>query len=98
MDYFLTLTELTFPAGSEQGDTVCTDIDIIDDEAVENSEYFYVELSTNDSNVQLLILRYYQSRGFCYRIYDNDGKIDYCSCVHVQETVAGHIHKNIIKC
>ena len=65
---------------------MCTDIDIIDDEAVENYEYFYVELSTNDSNVQLL--RYYQRRGFCYRIYDNDGKIDYGSCMHVQETVA----------
>ena len=47
--------ELTFPADSEQGDTVCTDIDIIDDEAVEDYEYFYVELSTNDSDVQLLI-------------------------------------------
>ena len=74
--------ELTFPAGSEQGDTVCTDIDIIDDEAVENDyEYFYVELSTNDTDVQLL--SYYRRRGFC--IYDNDGKIDYGSSKHVAE-------------
>ena len=57
---------------------MCTDIDIIDDEAVEDYEYFYVELSTNDTDVQLL--SYYQRKGFF--IYDNDGKID-----HFQETV-----------
>jgi hypothetical protein len=72
VDYILTPTELTFPADSEQGDTVCTDIEIIDDEAVENNEYFTVELSTNDSNVQLL--PFYRRRRF--HIYDNDGKID----------------------
>ena len=71
MDYFLAPTELTFPADSEQGDTVCVDVEIIDDEAVENPEYFNVELSTNDIDVQLL--NYYQRRGFY--IDDNDGKI-----------------------
>ena len=71
MDYLLEPTELTFPADSEQGDTVCVDVEIIDDEAVENSEYFYVELSTNDIDVQLL--SYYQRRRFY--IDDNDGKI-----------------------
>ncbi len=72
MDYFLIPTELTFPADSEQGDTVCVDVQIFDDEAVENYEYFYVDLSTNDSDVQLLT--YYQRRGFY--IDDNDGKTD----------------------
>ncbi len=50
---------------------MCADIEIIDDEAVENNKYFYVELSTSDSDVQLLT--YYQRKGFY--IYDNDGKI-----------------------
>ena len=47
-------TELTFPAGSQPGDTECTEIDIIDDDVVEISETFYVELSTNDPDIQLL--------------------------------------------
>ena len=71
MDYSLTPTELTFPADSEQGDVECVEVEIIDDEAVENSETFFVELSTNDSDVQLL--SYYLRRGFY--INDNDGKI-----------------------
>ena len=71
MDYFLAPTELTFPVDSEQGDTVCVDVEIIDDEAVENPEYFNVELSTNDIDVQLL--SYYRRRGFY--IDDDDGKI-----------------------
>lgn len=64
-------TELTFPEDSQQGDLQCVDVDIIDDEAVENYEYFYVELSTDDADVQLL--SYYQRRRFS--INDNDGKI-----------------------
>ena len=71
VDYFLTPTELTFQDGSPQGAIECVDVQIIDDETVENSETFYIELSTNDSNVQLL--SYYQRRG--YYIYDSDGKI-----------------------
>jgi hypothetical protein len=51
---------------------MCADIEIIEDEVVENYENFYVELSTNDSDVQLL--SQYQRRGFY--IYDNDGKTD----------------------
>ena len=64
-------TELTFPEDSQQGDLQCVDVDIIDDEAVENYEYFYVELSTDDADVQLL--SYYQRRRIS--INDNDGKI-----------------------
>ena len=71
MDYILTPTELAFPADSQQGDVVCTDVEIIDDDVVENYEYFYVELSTNDSDVQLL--SYYRRRRIY--IYDDDGKI-----------------------
>lgn len=63
-------TELTFPEGSEQGDLQCEEVEIIDDEAVEDEEHFYVDLSTDDSSVQLL--SYYQRRRF--GIYDNDGK------------------------
>lgn len=63
-------TELTFPAGSQQGDLECIEIDIVDDTAVENYETFYVELSTSDMNVQLL--------SYCHRtsvsIYDTDGE------------------------
>ena len=66
-------TELTFPDGSQQGALECVDVEIIDDEAVENSEYFNVELSTNDSSVQLL--SYYQRKRFY--IYDSDGN---CVC------------------
>lgn len=44
-------------------------MEIIDDEAVETYEYFYVEFSTNDSDVQLL--DYYALREFY--IDDNDG-------------------------
>ena len=64
-------TELTFPEDSQQGDLQCVDVDIIDDEAVENYEYFYVELSTDDADVQLL--SYYQRRRISNN--DNDGKI-----------------------
>ena len=71
VDYSLTPTELTFLTDSEQGDTKCIEVEIFDDEAVENSEAFYVELSTDDSDVQLL--DYYKRRGFY--IDDNDGKI-----------------------
>ena len=64
-------TELTFPAGSQQGDTECTVIDIIDDDAVEISETFYMELSTNDPDIQLL--------SYCQHtpvsIHDTDGKV-----------------------
>ena len=72
VDYALTPAELTFPADSEQGDLVCIDMEIIDDLAVENNESFYVELSTNDSKVQLL--------DYCQRkvvnIIDSDGEIE----------------------
>lgn len=71
VDYSLTPTELTFPTDSEQGDIQCVEVEIFDDEAVENSEAFYVELSTDNSDVQLL--DYYKRRGFY--IDDNDGKI-----------------------
>ena len=71
VDYSLTPTELIFPTDSEQGDIQCVEVEIFDDEAVENSEAFYVELSTDNSDVQLL--DYYKRRGFY--IDDNDGKI-----------------------
>ena len=72
VDFFLMPTELTFPVDSQQGDIVCTDVEIIDDEAVENYETFYIELSTDDANVQLL--SYCQHKE--YTIYDDDGNAD----------------------
>ena len=71
VDYALTPEKLTFPVDSEQGDLVCIDMEIIDDLAVENKESFYVELSTNDSNVQLLD---YCQRKSIY-IIDSDGEV-----------------------
>ena len=41
-----------FPANSARGDSVCRQIDIIDDEVVESREIFYVELSTDDPRVE----------------------------------------------
>lgn len=70
VDYILTPTDLIFQVGSQQGTLVCTDIDIIDDDVVESSEYFYVDLTTNDTQVQ--ILNFGQRK--YVRIYDNDGK------------------------
>ena len=43
---------MSFPAGSARGDSECLIIDVIDDEAVESREVFYVELSTYDSRIE----------------------------------------------
>ena len=58
VDYVLNTTDLIFPVGSQQGTRVCTDVDIIDDEVVEINyvcvhETFYVNLTTNDPDVQI---------------------------------------------
>ena len=52
IDYAIDSPDLVFPAGSSRGDSQCVEINITDDEAVENTEDFYVELSTNDSQVE----------------------------------------------
>lgn len=52
VDYTLSSTMLTFPNGSQLGARQCVNVSIIDDEAVENTESFYIQLSTNDSNVE----------------------------------------------
>ena len=70
MDYTFTATNLTFSAGSQQGDQQCVTIAITDDVAVENSEVFHVQLTTADTRVQL--------SGICNRaivtITDSDGE------------------------
>lgn len=70
MDYILNLADLIFPSGSQQGAVVCMDIDIIDDEVVEHTETFHVNLTANDTKVQILSFGQ-QNR---VTIYDNDGK------------------------
>ena len=52
VDYTFNPMDLTFPAGSQQGDQQCVTIAITDDVAVENSETFNVQLSTTDSRVE----------------------------------------------
>ena len=52
VDYILSPTNLTFPAGSQQGNRQCLTIAITDDIAVEYTETFHLQLSTADANVE----------------------------------------------
>ncbi|MCG8620860.1 MAG: hypothetical protein MJE68_02510 [Proteobacteria bacterium] len=71
MDYELDPTVLTFPNGSVQGDRQCVTVSINDDVAVENNEYFYMNLTSSDELVEV--------SNICQRaiitIIDTDGKI-----------------------
>ena len=71
IDYIVNPTNLVFPAGSARGDSQCAEISIIDDEPVESSETFFVELSANDSRIEIFEV--------CQRIQidirDNDCKL-----------------------
>ena len=52
MDYTIDSPDLVFTAGSARGDNQCVEINITDDEAVENTETFYVELNTSDTRIE----------------------------------------------
>ena len=53
IDYTIDSPDLNFPAGSARGASQCVEIYITNEEAVENTEFFYVHLSSNDSQVEL---------------------------------------------
>ena len=72
-DYILLPTDLTFPVGSQKGARQCVIVNITDDEVVEYQEYFYIELITNDTCIEILRIRGQQAlQRICIR--DNDGK------------------------
>lgn len=70
VDYTLSSTMLTFPNGSQLGARQCVNVSIINDEAVENTESFYIQLSTNDSNVEFSSI----CNRALFTIYDSDGE------------------------
>lgn len=70
-DYIADPTDIVFPAGSARGDSQCAEIDIIDDEPVESRETFYVELSANDSRIEIFEV----CRRIQVDISDNDCKL-----------------------
>lgn len=45
-DYIDIAADLTFPVGSQMGDTVCAPVIIIDDQLVEGDETFFLSLGT----------------------------------------------------
>ena len=53
MDYTSLIDEvLVFPAGSVQGDAVCINISIINDNVLEtNNESFFVNITTDDADI-----------------------------------------------
>jgi hypothetical protein len=53
VDYELDPTVLTFPNGSAQGTRQCVTVSVIDDEAVENNEYFHMTLTSDDARVEV---------------------------------------------
>lgn len=55
VDYMLSPTDLTFPAGSQQGSQQCVTVAITDDVSVENKETFNLQLSTTDANVRIAL-------------------------------------------
>jgi hypothetical protein len=80
VDYELDPTVLTFPNGSAQGSRQCVTVSVIDDVAVENTEYFHMTLTSSDEQVEV--------SNICQRatfyIYDTDGKIlDSIQIMHV---------------
>lgn len=66
-------TTLTFPTGSERGARQCVDVSIVDDIAVENTESFVVQLTTNNPNIELSSICNRAS----FTIYDSDGEKEY---------------------
>ena len=95
VDYSLEPTVLTFQEDSEQGALACFGVEIIDDEVVENHETFYIELSTNDEDVQIL--------SFCQRksitIIDSDGEIVYIYIItklYIDEVNMHRIRYNVV--
>ena len=67
-------TDLTFPVGSQKGARQCVIMNITDDEVVGDYwEYFYIELTTNDTCIEILRIREQQHlQQVC--IGDNDSK------------------------
>ena len=73
-DYIYDSTNLTFPTGSAIGDRQCVMVSIVDDEAVELTEQFHLELSTSNPQVQLPSLLCNRA---VFSISDSDGEIAY---------------------
>ena len=61
---------LTFPPGSSNGDMECLEISINDDDILENSELFEVELTTTETYVTVNS----EFDEILVTIRDNDGK------------------------
>lgn len=71
MDYEFDPTVLTFPNGSAQGDRQCVTVSIIDNVAVENNEYFHMNLTSSDERVEVSNI----CQQAIFWIIDTDGKI-----------------------
>ncbi len=58
---------LTFSSGANDGDRECLDVIIVDDDASEANEEFYVNLTTSDNDIGVYNMT-------TVTIRDNDGK------------------------
>ena len=68
-DYTAVEKILSLPVGSESGDKICIDVDIIDDVIVEETEQFAIHLLVHDLNVDVPMAYAYAD----VNIIDDDG-------------------------
>ena len=68
-DYTAVEKILSLPVGSESGDKICIDVDIIDDAIVEETEQFAIHLLVHDLNVDVPMAYAYAD----VNIIDDDG-------------------------
>ena len=96
-DYIiLTPLDLTFPDGSQEGVRQCVEVVIIDDEAVEGTESFYVDLTTSDARIELSRI----CRRAQITIFDNDSKTVLCHLppVRLYTVTTGLFFLHVLNC